>query len=275
MSKDSGQPPPLPRTAYRSGAPVSLVIPAYNEASTIGRVLDALLPVAQLSQILVVDDGSSDNTDDVVRSHCAVDPRIRLIPLAQNHGKAQAMLTGATHAHNDLIVFLDADLIGLRPQHIQALVRPVAMGECEMSIALFAGGRTATDLSHRLTPFLSGQRCLRWSRFAGTPGFAEAGWSIEVGLSMYARRQGYGVQWVEWPAVTHRMRPEKRPVLSGYWSHMRMWADIGRYILAQTGTLLADKTLHPSQVQRAMHSRQTYLPTATPGRGEKASAPIH
>lgn len=248
--------PGFPRLSHLAGPPVSAIIPAYNEAVSIGPVLDALLPVARLDQILVVDDGSDDNTSDIVRSHCAVDPRVRLIRLAQNGGKAQAMLIGAAHAHNDLVLFLDGDLVALQPKHLRALIRPVAAGESEMAIALFADGRTATDWSHKIMPFLSGQRCLRWSRFADTLGFADAGWSIEVGLTLHARRKGYPIAWVEWPGVTHRMRPEKRSGLAGYWSHMRMWADIGRYMLAQTGTLLADNTLHPAQIQQILEARK-------------------
>lgn len=246
----------FPHVFGSTGTPVSAIIPAYNEAASIGDVLDALLPVAQLSQILVVDDGSDDDTADIVRSHCAVDPRVRLIRLAQNGGKAQAMLTGAAHAHNDVVLFLDADLVALQPEHLRALIRPVAAGESEMAIALFAGGRATTDWPHKIMPFLSGQRCLRWSRFADTPGFADAGWSIEVGLTLHARRKGYRIEWVEWPGVTHRMRPEKRSGLAGYWSHMRMWADIGRYVLAQTGMLLADNTLHPAQIQQVLETRK-------------------
>ncbi|RIK28626.1 MAG: hypothetical protein DCC55_38550, partial [Chloroflexi bacterium] len=64
--------PGFPHVFGSTGTPVSAIIPAYNEAASIGDVLDALLPVAQLSQILVVDDGSDDDTADIVRSHCAV-----------------------------------------------------------------------------------------------------------------------------------------------------------------------------------------------------------
>jgi glycosyltransferase involved in cell wall biosynthesis len=217
---------------------MTAVLPAYNEAQTLGAVLMALLPVAQVNQILVVDDGSTDGTDDVVRSQCALDPRLRLIRLERNAGKAQAMLTGAVHARHDLILFLDADLIGLDTGHIRALIEPVARGNVAMSIARFVAGRRQTNWSHRLMPFLSGQRCLRWSYFADTPGFAEAGWSVEVALSLHAQRHGYPVIQVPWRGVTHRMRPEKRAGLAGYWSHVRMWAEIGRYLVAQSDALL-------------------------------------
>lgn len=275
MIKSPGPHRPFDGMAYLSSTPVSVVIPAYNEIPTIGNVLDALVPVAQIDQVLVVDDGSDDGTGDVVRSHCAVDARVRLIRLAQNRGKAQAMLTGAAHARHDLVLFLDADLVGVGPKHIRNVIRPVAMGESEMAIALFAGGRPGTDWSHKLTPFLSGQRCLRWSCFADTPGFAEAGWSVEVSLSLHARRQGYRVHWVEWPGMTHRMRPEKRDGLSGYWSHVRMWADIGRYVLAQTGTLLAHSALHPAQTQQMLIGGRIRPLPALHSRGEKSPAQTH
>ncbi|HXF64253.1 MAG TPA: glycosyltransferase family 2 protein [Caldilineaceae bacterium] len=220
--------------SHRTNIPVSVVIPAYNEAQTISAVLAALLPVGQVAQIIVVDDGSTDDTGHLARQTCACDSRFRLVRQARNAGKARAMLAGAHLAEHEVVLFLDADLIGVKPDHIRSLAAPVAQGKVEMAIARFSGGRRQTDWSHRLTPFLSGQRCLRWSRFAGMPGFAEAGWSIEVGLTLHARRQGYAVAWVAWPGVTHRMRPEKRPGLAGYWSHLRMWADIARYLLHQT-----------------------------------------
>ena len=89
------------------------------------------------------------------------DARIQLVCLSANQGKGGAMLAGAQVSDNDLIVFLDADLIGLHPENVLALIEPVSNGTCSMTLGIFTQGRFQTDLTHWLTPFLSGQRCLR------------------------------------------------------------------------------------------------------------------
>jgi glycosyltransferase involved in cell wall biosynthesis len=208
---------------------VSAVIPAYNEEHYIGPVLDALMRVEEFSQILVVDDGSSDATGDVVYGYGRRDGRIKLLQLDHNLGKGGAMVAGADAVAEDLVVFLDADLIGIKPEHIRMLCLPVCWGECDMTLGLFAQGRRQTDLSHRLTPFLSGQRCLRWSLFRDAPEMGQARWGVEVALSLHAWRQHYQVQRVTWSGVTHAMRMEKQKGMHGYWSHAKMWVDIAEY----------------------------------------------
>ena len=202
--------------------PVTAVIPAYNEANHIGSLLDVLYQVKKLTQIIVVDDGSTDDTPDVVRSFCKRDARIQLVCLSANQGKGGAMLAGAQVSDNDLIVFLDADLIGLHPKHVLALIEPVSNGTCSMTLGIFTQGRFQTDLTHRLTPFLSGQRCLSWSRFQSTPDLALSRWGVEVALSLHAWQNQHKTLAVPWRGVTHVLRPEKMTGNEGYWSHVQM-----------------------------------------------------
>ena len=213
---------------YQEAATV--IIPAYNEEKHVGAVLEVLRYVDQLSQIIVVDDGSTDSTAVVVNYLRQRDPRIELLCMSDNQGKAGAMVAGAEASRNDLIVFLDADLIGLQPGNLRALIEPVQSGWYAMTLGLFTHGRRQTDLSHKLIPFLSGQRCLRWSLFKDTPDLNSARWGVEVALSFYAWRQDYHVITVSWPGVTHAMRPEKSDGIDGYWSHVQMWLDIGKYV---------------------------------------------
>jgi glycosyltransferase involved in cell wall biosynthesis len=210
--------------------PVAAVIPAHNEAQQIARVIDVLCQVSDLLQITVVDDSSSDNTSDAVQSYCERDPRIRLLRLPTNRGKGGAMAAGADASASDLIVFLDADLVGLRAEHVLALIEPVRDGVCSMALGLFTHGRRLTDWSHRLTPFLSGQRCLRWSLFRSTPDLATARAGVEIALSLHAWRHGYRVMPVPWYGVTHVMKHEKRGWLRGKWSYLPMYGEIVRYL---------------------------------------------
>lgn len=97
--------PPLPRDP----ALVSVLIPAYNEArvivSSINQILKSSYPRLEL---IVVDDGSTDGTSDVVTERFASDPRVRLISIA-NGGKANAINTALLEARGEVVVALDAD----------------------------------------------------------------------------------------------------------------------------------------------------------------------
>lgn len=214
---------------------VTAVIPVYNEQKYVDVVLDLLAEVPHVSQIIVIDDGSTDKTAACVRQRCACDERIQLIRLPQNKGKATAMMLGIKASFNDILLFLDGDLIDVYPEYVINLITPVIKENCHMTLGIFENGRLPTDLSHRFTPCLSGQRCLRWSHFHLAPGLGKTKWGIETALSLYAWRQDYTVRKISWPGSTHVMRPEKMVGWEGYASHIQMWFDIivylTRYIL--------------------------------------------
>lgn len=86
-----------------------------------------------------------------------------------------------------LVLLLDADLLGLRPEHLHALLAPVARGEAEMTVGVFQGGRLSTDLAMRLTPFLSGQRALASEALRSVPGLAGARYDLELLLTRHAK----------------------------------------------------------------------------------------
>ena len=209
--------------------PVSAVIPAYNEERSISRVLDALCQIPELRQIVVVDDASPDGTSAVVRSYAERDARVCLLRQPANAGKGGAMAAGAEASDSDIILFLDADLIGLRSAHVLSLIGPVCQGLCDMAIGLFFQGRRMTDISHRLTPFLSGQRCLRWSLFRSIPDLTQARYGIEVALTLHAWRHRYRILSVPWHNVTHVTKYEKMGVIPAWGSYLRMYGEIVRY----------------------------------------------
>ena len=102
---------------------VSVVIPAYNEERNIGRCLDAILAAGYPSDhldVLVVDDGSTDRTPEVVRSY----PGVRL--LGEGHrGKVEALNAAVRGAKHEFLLAIDADTL-LRPGSISEIVRPLA-----------------------------------------------------------------------------------------------------------------------------------------------------
>jgi dolichyl-phosphate beta-glucosyltransferase len=92
---------------------LSVVIPAYNEAARLPATLRELCAFldgyGRRAEVIVVDDGSTDDTSDVVRRIEAEDARFRLIRLPQNRGKGYAVRTGVVNAAGQLVLFADAD----------------------------------------------------------------------------------------------------------------------------------------------------------------------
>lgn len=89
--------------------PISILIPCYNGAATLARALQSCLIQAEAAQIIVVDDGSTDASADIVAHFRTLDPRVHLLDMPCNGGAARARNWGAMHAAHDLLAFLDAD----------------------------------------------------------------------------------------------------------------------------------------------------------------------
>ncbi|WP_327088397.1 glycosyltransferase [Nonomuraea sp. NBC_01738] len=209
----------------------AVIVPAKNEADRIGATVKTALGLPGVDLVVVVDDGSLDQTGRVARAAGA-----RVVRHSRNRGKAAAMETGAeavrlldgdTPHH---LLFLDADL-GETAVSAAALVEPVRKGEADMSIAVFVtrvklGGhglvvRLAREGIKRATGFdavqpLNGQRCLTRAAFEAARPLAH-GFGVETGLTIDLIRKGFRVVEVEvemahratgtdWRAQVHRAR---------------------------------------------------------------------
>lgn len=200
------------------------MVSAYNEEARIGPVLRALLAAPELAEIVVVNDGSRDGTAAVARQF----PAIRALDLPENRGKGAAMRCGVLATEADLILFLDADLVGLLPEHVSALVQPVIAGDAAMTVGVFRGGRLATDLSHFLVSYISGQRALSRELFLAIPGITSARSGVETAITRHVRRRGLCVRNVAMHGVTHPMKEEKLGTLPGFKARLKMYWEIGK-----------------------------------------------
>ncbi len=199
---------------------LSIVIPAYNEAPALGRVLSALRDLE--AEVIVVDDGADDGTARVAEEHGA-----RVERHERNQGKAAAMESGVRAAKGEILVFLDADLVGLTAEHVEQLWRPVAKGEADLVIGVFRGGRPQTDWAHRLSPNLSGQRALRAALAREFPFRKYAGYAVDRAMVRWARARGLRIRYVPLRGVTQVMKEEKR----GFWRGVRLRIRMYREIL--------------------------------------------
>lgn len=204
---------------------VSVLIPAYNEEPTISFVIEACKKSNQVTEVIVIDDGSTDNT-----SKFASDAGALVLEYGTNQGKAFALLYGAQQAKEDTLLLLDADLVGLSVEHVENLINPVLDGIADSTLGLFTGGRLKTDLAHAITPHLSGQRCLKKDFLLQLEEFKNARYGIEVAITRYLSKQNKKVVKVYLENVTHVMKEEKTGRESGFQNRLQMYKDIVKHI---------------------------------------------
>ena len=200
---------------------VVCIIPAFNEEKTIGGIIDVVKQVKTIDDIIVVSDGSIDNTAKVAR-----DRNVTTVEYNENKGKGAALKAGFDTTNADILVFLDADLIGLTKEHIEDLLNPVLNDEADMSIGLFSSGRLTTDLAQIVTPFLSGQRAMKREVIQNIDNIDITRYGVEVALTKAVKRNNYVVKKVELKDMTHVTKEEKLGLKKGIAARMKMYWEI-------------------------------------------------
>jgi len=218
-----------PRTTNRVNGEkirVAAILPAYNESGRIGNVLAVLRNVNLVQEIIVVDDGSQDTTAEEAALAASNDVRIRLIRHQHNMGKGAAMFTGSRRTNAPILIFLDSDLINLAPNQVEDLIRPVANGLADMTIGVFQQGSFFTDLSQHITPWLSGQRCMKHHLLQQISYRAAAGYGVETAITITARQNKWRVASVPLIGVSHPTGEIHRGLFHGAANRLRMYGHI-------------------------------------------------
>ncbi|NLS44421.1 MAG: glycosyltransferase family 2 protein [Firmicutes bacterium] len=204
---------------------VSVIIPAYNEGARIRRVISAVKRAGLPSEIIVVSDGSTDDTVKIARSE-----GVAVVELLNNQGKGAALKAGVCSTDAEVYVFIDADLVGLTPDHVDSLIRPVVEGAADATLGVFGGGRPTTNLAHKMTPGLSGQRAVKASFLKNLPSIEESGFGVEVMLNKHLEKHSAKVERVEFFGVSQIHKEEKMGGLEGFAARIKMYKDIVTHI---------------------------------------------
>jgi glycosyltransferase involved in cell wall biosynthesis len=136
---------------------LTIIICTFNEEKTICDVVKACRLYNERSEIIVVDDGSQDKTELLLRDLNKT-IRFNYIKLDENRGKSYAMTIGIENASNDILLFFDADSIGIRKEHFPDMLLPIMENKADMVL----GHTAANFINIKLTPFkaFTGERVL-------------------------------------------------------------------------------------------------------------------
>lgn len=182
---------------------VVAIIPAFNEAKTIERVVSVAVSSPHIDEVVVVSDGSTDDTAVI-----AAQAGARVIMLSHNQGKGGALTQGIQQTHSDIIIFLDADLIGLTKEHLEQLIKPVLNGTFAMVVGMRDRGRVLTMIAHHL-PLISGERAMIRYVAEGVPYPFYKGFMIESALNYYCRTRKLRYKAIDLTNLSIRHKYEK------------------------------------------------------------------
>lgn len=194
---------------------VVIVVPAYNEEKSIESTINGLRNIEIIDDIVVVNDGSTDNTKKILDT---LD--VNVINLDTNHGKGYAMKKAIEETDCDIIGFVDGD-VGETSIEVEKLIRPVIMDEVDFTIAMFpkasdnvnikGGFGLVKNLAKKGVYFytgklmdtsLSGQRVYKKS-VVDSIKYIPTHYGIEIAMTIQAIRNGYSYK--EIPVnMTHR-----------------------------------------------------------------------
>jgi glycosyltransferase involved in cell wall biosynthesis len=118
-------------TESHRSATLSIVVPAYNEEVTLKTVVEKLLHVPHLHEIVIVDDCSSDRTNEIATLLASTHPSVRVIRHQKNGGKTEALKTGFAATTGNIVIVQDADL-EYDPNEIRHVIEPIVRGVADV-----------------------------------------------------------------------------------------------------------------------------------------------
>ena len=200
---------------------VAAIVPAYNEARRLGRVLSVLVSYPQFHEVLVVDDGSTDGTKEVALAY-----GVRVIRNEQNSGKGHAMDQGVKATESEIIFFCDADITGLTHSIINEILTPVKEGATDM----FVGMRNRKIYYARLVlmfiPLLGGERAITRELWERIPQRFKERFKIETALNFYATHHGQGFLYRVFPKLGQTIKEKKYGWRRGMEWRIEMYQEI-------------------------------------------------
>ena len=198
------------KTVNSNNMSVSVIIPAFNEDKTVGQVVETVKELDYIDEIIVVDDGSYDNTSRVAAEAGAI-----VIQHTKNRGKGSAIKTGFKNSKGDIVVFLDADIENLTAEQVDKIIQPLITGEADITKTKFkrAAGRvtelTAKPLLNFFFPELKFDQPLS-GQFAAKRSFLnriklEDDYGVDVGIVLDAEVRGLKIKEVDIGEIHHML----------------------------------------------------------------------
>lgn len=185
----------------------SIIICAYNEEKTVKDVVAGCCELNPECEIIVIDDGSSDSSQDILKELSAKFT-FRYERSEKNMGKGWAMARGTEISSGDTILFFDADLANIRKEHFDKLLAPLVNNEADIVL----GQPSETVIDYRINPFkpLTGQRALFKSDLLPVlDDIRDIRFGVETFINLYYQAMGKRFKYILLDGLMHPTKYQK------------------------------------------------------------------
>ena len=197
---------------------ISCIIPAYNEEKNITKVLEVVKDFPFFDEVIVVDDGSADQTSEKAREGY----EFKVIKHPKNRGKSAAVQTGMDNSKGELIVLLDADLLGLSQENIAKLIYLVMTKKYDLTILDRQGDREAIWGPTNCARLYGGEKCFWRKDFEKIKIPKNGGYLVDVLMNLYYIKNNKRVRTLYCKNLYTVHQFNKVGKIRGYYNYMKI-----------------------------------------------------
>ncbi len=183
------------------------IICVFNEQDTVGNVIISTSKEQFIDEIVVVNDGSTDNSKNII-DKLKFEFNLQVIHFDKNKGKGYAMAIGVENATHDIVVFIDADQTKITPNYTSELIKPLVNNEFEMVL----GYSTVNVLTKEINPLkiLTGERALFKNDIMPIlEKIKQSRFGVETLLFFYYMSVEKSIKFTRLPGLKHRDKYKK------------------------------------------------------------------
>ncbi len=203
---------------------ISCIIPAYNEGKTIEGTLSAAVPLigTYLHEIIVVDDGSHDDTKQILNKF----PQVTLISHETNKGKSKSVADGIQASAGEYIFLLDADLKFLKEQNIIDLIQPIESAAADVVLEYLKNSWPLFPF--KTIDYLAGERILPRALLMDNIDAMDTlpSYGLEVFINKIIIKNKLRIRVVRWPNVENTFSQDKRGWWRGWKVVIKIWWNV-------------------------------------------------
>jgi len=201
---------------------ITCIIPAYNEEKNIARVLKVVTKYHKFDEIIIIDDGSKDNTVNIIKQFQKNYKKLKLLQNEVNLGKTAGVKRGIKYSEGNLIVLLDADLIDLTQENLDSLILPVMYSEVSQTILDRAGDRVPLWGWTNCARFFGGERCFWKQDFQDIKIPDSGGYLLEIVTNLHYIYRERVIRTIFCENLYTVHQYNKVSKLQGTWNYFKM-----------------------------------------------------